>query len=262
MKRVLVLGCGPTGLIAAATAQLHGAQVTVWSRKARSPIYGAQWLQEAIPGVTGTQPDGAVVFVLMGSREGYAKKVFGHPNHPSGWDNHKSGALVPAWDLRLAYDKLWSDLEHLIVDKELDAEEIARLDWHNFDHIFNCIPLWNICSRYKPIRGDDGYVLPAHTFSKYKVLIQPSHPSEVEGNIVVYNGREEDPWFRSSSIFGVDGGYEYPITANVQNATMVRKPQYTDCTCWSRIIRVGRYGSWSYKGLVHDAHHHVKAVLA
>lgn len=252
MSKVLVLGCGPAGLIAAHTAEMLGADVTIYSRKIPSPIYGAQWIQEPIPEVTTKNPDGEIQFVMLGTREGYAEKLYGDPMRDSGWTDHLAEPVKPGWDIRAAYQWLYHRFEPFIIEKELDAEEMRRIEWDSWDYIFNCVPLWNICENYRE----------GHVFEKYKVLIQPSHPAEQNINRIIYNGRKEDQWFRSSQVFGVDGGYEYPIDANVENATMVRKPLRTNCNCWMpRVIRIGRYGAWDMNGLVHDGFHVVKEAM-
>lgn len=262
--RALVLGCGPAGLIAANTCDVYGVDVTIFSRKVKSPIYGAQWIQDFIPEVTPEAPDGYIQFVMLGSEEGYAAKIFGDPNHGNGWHEHINDPMKPGWDLRRAYNGLWEAWEKYIIDKELDAEEVGRLDWESYDFIFSCVPLWNICAEYKPkvIIEDTGHwTKSAHQFDKYKVQIQPSAPAETDANRIIYNGRPEDDWFRGSQIFGIDGGYEYPMDVKVENATMVRKPQSTNCDCWPNVIRVGRYGRWEMAGLVHDGFTQVRDVL-
>lgn len=263
MKKVLILGCGPAGLIAARTAQLCGAQPTIYSHKVKSPIFGAQWIHEPLPGITSEESHGTLQFITMGTAEGFAEKIFGDRSHGSSWHIAEAEPYRPIWDLRTTYDVLWENLYNHIVHKDLDCEEVARLDADSWDAVFNCIPLWNICRRYRkrtiePILPIEE---PAHRFDKYKVLIRPSHPTETKQNVVIYNGREEDEWFRTSKIFGVDGGYEYPITATVADATMIRKPQSTNCDCFPHIIRVGRYGAWDMEQMTNDAYTIVKNVL-
>lgn len=259
--KVLVLGCGPAGLITACAAQLHGADVTIFSRKQPSVIYGAQWLQVPLDGLTLQKPDGYVEFKLYGDPVVYEQKVFGQQAHDGhGWTAHVEEPVKPAWDLRRLYDDLWRRMEHCVVDTELDAEEMRRLHESDWDVIFNCVPLWNLCGWYKE---RDGFAIEPHTFDKYKVRIAPQHDAAFgEPNVVIYNGATEDEWFRSSVIFGVDGGKEYPVTARVQDAKMVRKPQRTDCDCWPNVRRVGRYGAWDMNRLVHDGYEQVLEALA
>lgn len=49
---IAILGCGPSGLVAAhAAMQINiNKRVSVFSRNLRSPIYGAQYLHQPIPG--------------------------------------------------------------------------------------------------------------------------------------------------------------------------------------------------------------------
>src|SRR5262245_15995908 len=83
--RVVVLGCGPAGLLAAHAASLYGCDVRILSIRQPSIISGAQFLHEHIPGVTG-DIDGHVLFMKAGTAGGYAKKVYGNSRIPTSWD--------------------------------------------------------------------------------------------------------------------------------------------------------------------------------
>lgn len=267
MSKTLILGCGPAGLIAAQAAFLCGSDVTIYSRKVMSPIYGAQYLHEPIEGVSPKDPEGYINFVMLGTPEGYQQKLFGDPLRKSGWWQYCETPMVPAWDIRRAYAQLFETFQSSIRDVDLDAEEMARLEWDSWDYIFNSVPLWNLCARYKPEPDLGGLMKSPHTFEKYKVQVQPSQPISVAEQVknihhrVIYNGRPEDAWFRSSYVFGVDGGYEYPIEAKVDGGKMIRKPLSNTCNCWPHITRIGRYGAWDMNYLTHDSFEIVRKVI-
>ncbi|HEY7420289.1 MAG TPA: hypothetical protein VH593_34240, partial [Ktedonobacteraceae bacterium] len=85
MIRAVVLGCGPAGLLAAHACSLNGADVRIFSLKRPSYISGAQYLHQAIPGLSGA-PDGDIMITKVGTREGYAKKVYGNANKATSWE--------------------------------------------------------------------------------------------------------------------------------------------------------------------------------
>lgn len=240
--RVLVFGCGPAGLIATHSAVLSGHDVTVLSRKEKSFIGGAQYLHEPIPEITKPDPDGIIQVEMWGSEGGYAEKVYGDKMAETSWRDFAPGGLVLAWDLRKTYDTLWRMYEGKVVNMDLTSDRI-RDSVNGADLVISSIPAKSLC-----IRRD------IHQFQKQKVLI--SHRAgrlDGDGNTIIYNGDPEYPWYRWSTIFGVQGGYEYPVGEIVADAKVISKPLKTNCTCWKQIVRVGRYGRWEKRALTHHA---------
>lgn len=239
--KVLVFGCGPSGLIAAQAALEFGAEVSIVSeQKLRSQIYGAQFLYERIPGVCSAQPDGTLHNIFLGEVETYRKKIYGDPTIKTTWDNKKGEEREPVWSLHHAYASLWDRFSHRIHEQRLDEKALRRgvmIDM--FDLIISSIPLPAICrKRY------------AHNFNNYEVRIlrqgdrQRLFPGD--SNICIYNGIPEDTWFRFSHMFGQNGGFEMPSWNRADGSFVVKKPTGTDCDCWPNIVRVGRYGTWDY----------------
>lgn len=248
--RVTVLGAGPAGLIAAHSAVLLGCEVRILSKKEKSFIGGAQYLHEPIPGISKLYPDGEIKIEMWGDAEGYALKVYGDRKAKTSWTNYNHGEHRPAWNLRQTYDLLWSQYEHLItnimVTPDLLREQVAK----STDFIVSSIPAKGICER----------VSFGHHFHKQKVLISQETAAE-ENNLIIWNGDADLPWYRWSRIFGVNGGYEYPLGAIVQGATVISKPLLTNCNCYPGMLRVGRYGRWHKEALTHEAFSMTKRAL-
>lgn len=240
--KVLVLGCGPAGMIAAHAAALNGAEVEIWSRKRESIIYGNQYLHEPIPEISPPDPEAHLEHIFLGDPDVYAEKIYGEPGTDTYWQKAE-GTNPPIWDLRSAYRKLWSLYKDRIRHVFISRSVIDGLEASSFDFIFNSIPLMNICSAPE-----------VHKFNGYRVRVKINHEQErSRGCKVIYNGLKQDVWFRWSTIFGVDGGYEIPDRIAAPGSIRIRKPTSNDCDCHPNIIRVGRYGAWDMNLLTHSS---------
>lgn len=251
--KVAILGCGPAGLLAAHAAQIRGAEWDIYSRKMYSEIRGAQFLHRAIQGITDEEPDGQITFVHLGSRSGYARKIYGDPDAPCSWDVYSSGEH-PAWSLVTAYSRLWEGYGPDVQDVEIDNDFLKWLvnPSQKYDMIFSTVPL--------PVLGG-----PVYDYVSQEVWIQQQLPEDVEiprlwhgHDVIIYNGWPEHRWYRCSNVFGW-ASTEFP--AEVEGAIKIRKPLRTNCDAWSNIIKVGRYGSWEKTGLVHHAFEEVMTRL-
>lgn len=243
--KVLVLGCGPAGLMAAHAAAMYGAEVRILSRKQKSVIGGAQFLHLPMPGINRPRPETFITIRKVGTREGYAQKVYGDPNRHTSWNEHHENHMLPAWDLRATYDLLWEVNEDRIQDGALDPAWLRDIiSGGVYDLIVSTIPAPAICQRQHDQKP--------HVFKKQKVLIDMD-TMPPEDNVILWNGLMEDRWYRCSRVFGTTGGYEYPLGSIVHNAHVARKPLFTDCDCFPEVLRAGRYGAWDKKLLTHHA---------
>lgn len=244
MPRVGVLGAGPAGLLAALAAAQRGYRVQVYAQGAQpSRIQGAQYLHQNIPGVTSTTPEMMLDFQKVGTREGYAEKVYGSSDAPCSWDNFEEGKQ-PAWDIRSMYGKLWKLFESRVVDLTITPRVIPGLLETN-DLLISSVPGKAICA--------DG----SHEFTHAEVFITrvlPRHmQAALDENTIIYNGRHNDLWYRASNV----GGFRsMEMAGRVPDSVAVQKPLSTTCTCWEggRLVKVGRYGTWTKGVLVHDAY--------
>lgn len=243
--KVAVLGCGPAGLLAAwAALNANPKELTIFSaERKQSQIAGAQYLHLPIRGITGAAADFIVKYEKIGTRDNYNIKVYGEPTHRSSWD--RWNGYRPAWKLRQAYDTLWSALD-CFIEEELVDHELLQTLCRKYDVIFSTIPVTAIC------KG-------SHIFSQEAVIIGDGLPFKVEPDTIIYNGVSTIPWHRASNIEG-EVEYEFrshsevKIPEALQNRRTILKPQETNCNCYPKIIRLGRYGKWRRDTLVSDAY--------
>lgn len=261
---VLILGCGPSGLLAAHAVEQLGGEPVIVSVKVRSRFQGAQYLHVPISGLTG-DPDGVIYTHKSGSKAGYAKKVYGDPRAKCSWD------LQPeereAWDLRALYDRLWQRFQSRIVDRKLDWDDLndicERVRDGHYALAISTLPAIQSCHQKRERCGD-------HEFQWESMWTIDFAPPEVADNTVLYSGDLDCDWYRSSRVFGhacTEFSNHRPITGGAYLTPEEIKPaqiftpkkgikvQGSNCNCWSDIKRVGRFGTWRQGYLTHHAYH-------
>lgn len=257
MGRVLVLGCGPAGLLAAHAGRLAGHEVSVISKKVKSRLGGAQYLHHEIPELTTEEPQGWLTVHAVGTREGYAAKVYGDPEAEVSWDLFVGKMDLPVWDIVDLYNVLWEEWESRVVDSSIGPglmnEGFVLGGWATFDFIVSTIPVPAIC------------VNKVHTYTDQRVAVAPIWQGgdlvrDEMNHSIIYNGVKHLAWYRSSHIFGramtewsMAGVTDPEAMFTQDDKKLVIKPLATDCDCWPQIIRAGRYGKWSKGDLVTDA---------
>jgi hypothetical protein len=235
---VAVLGCGPAGLMAAHAVALNGCNPVILSKKQPSVIGGAQYLHEPIPKITGKEPDGRVNFIHYGTETGYAQKVYGNPCAPTSWTTYPVG-YHSIWNLRKAYEKLWSKYESKIYDFTLTPDSVEDIQ-EEYDLVFSTVPLVSLCQN------------PSHGFENQEVWIIYGQTVLGGGeDRIIYDGSTDFPWYRWSYLFGWSG-IEYPNM--VHGGLRLRKPLGTTCNCHPGTTRLGRYGTWNKGALTHHAY--------
>ncbi len=249
MSSVAILGCGPAGLLAAHAAIMRGHYVRIYSRKVRSQMFGAMYLHRPIPNLTDAAMKFEIDVVKRGTREGYAKKVYGDENAPVSWDKFEDG-VVPAWSLVAAYERLWIAYAQLIVDIDISQKTLIPIGL-NHDIIYSTIPAPFLC------------VDPSHIFERQAMWVVHGQLT-TNINRMVYNGRPEERWYRWSLIRGYRS-WEYtvdprgkPPGTTISNGF---KPIRTDCDCYPGIRRLGRYGKWDKHQLTHHGYEEVYDAL-
>lgn len=255
--KAAVFGCGPAGLIAAhgitnAAEEVGvGVELSIFSMKRKSPLYGAQYLHAPIPGVPTEEPR-TIDYILRGSASEYRRKVYGGK-----W----LGTVSPedlqevhqGWDIRATYDWLWNQYHWSINDCLLDPIEMQEIllaeDW---GVVISSLPLDTICYGMHDfpftsvIAAGDAPALGVDVGSTYRCV----------EDTVICNGEESPSWYRMSRIFD-HTTVEWPQTVRqvpISSAAHVRKPLETDCKCWPSVIKVGRYGTWQKGVLSHEAY--------
>lgn len=246
-----VLGCGPSGLLAAHTLDSYGVPFAILSKKAKSTLGGAQFSHIPIPGLT-EEADTSIRYRVRGDAAGYAAKVYPGMEVPFvSFENVKDGLEVPAWNLRKMYDRLWEMYEAKIIDLTFNAKE-AEVFAGGFGAVFSSIPLPTLCSSG------------SHWFRSQTVRIADEAWSEdLEDNTIIYDGSPEVSWYRASSLWGVRST-EWGAAAGVPSVKthLVSKPVATNCDCLPSIIRIGRYGTWTKGMLTFHAYDVVRSYLA
>lgn len=248
---IAVLGCGPAGLMAAHAVAQSGVEPVIYSRKQKSPLYGAQYLHAPIPGVTDRDDAVTVEYLTRGTPEDYRRKVYGRT-----WDGTVSpedlSEMHTAWDIRSTYEALWDEYSRLVVNVDIDPGGV-RIILDNPDHsmVVNTIPLVHLCHA-------------GHTFMSQTVWAAGDAPDlgidigkmfHCPPNTVICNGEETPSWYRISNIFG-HTTVEWPDNSKppVSTVSRVLKPTSHDCSCWPQLFNVGRYGSWTKGVLSHSAY--------
>ena len=247
MKRVAILGCGPTGLLVAHAAEQAGLHAKVYSVKEKSEIPGSQHLHGPVPGLTSLYPEGTIQFVRLGTARDYAEKVYGDPDRNTGWENYFQ--VYPSWNAPAAYDKLWDMWEERIEDTPyLDGRSGDWYRWltEEYDLVVATIPAQSMCRNSK------------HQFnsSRYYIIPLPTPPGDEKSEIVVYNGLPQDKWYRWSILGGLcsiesTNEFWYGDHPNVIEGF---KAHSTDCDCYPAIPRLGRWAEWRHGVTMYTAY--------
>jgi hypothetical protein len=227
---VLVLGCGPAGLMAAQAARDAGAEVLVLSIRRKSQLYGCQYLHAPLGRYTPSEPV-KVTYLLQGTASGYREKVYG-----AGFAGPVSPEVLGdehlAWNLREAYDVLYHEWWAYIVDMPFRDGK----------------PIWAM--------GDS---------PQQKVPVPVVKLANTD-NAVICNGDMDTGWYRASHVWGY-GTVEWPYRHErrkppLTGVALVQKPISTDCDCHPGVVRAGRYGKWQKGVLTHHAYEETYRLLA
>lgn len=250
MTDVVILGCGPAGLMAAHACALDDTGFVIYSQKRKSHITGAQFLHQPLPGINDqNRPDAQIAFNKVGTKEGYARKVYGQTDAPVSWEHFDIG-LVPAWSLGATYDALWSmyadQVQHLTVGPQMARQ---MLDSHKL--VVSAIPAPALCSTT------------IHQFHQKSIWVKEGgYASNLPANSIIYSGDERDAWYRASNLFGqASTEFSHPVS----NSWRGFKPLRNSCGCHNDhktpLLRVGRFGRWERGVLSHDGFFAVQRAL-
>lgn len=247
---IAILGCGPSGLLSAWAATQAGHRVKIYSIKQKALMPGAIYVHDPIPGLESAGPTcvKTIRYIKLGTRQGYARKVYGDPNAPCSWDkflegDHAGCAVGPM------YDELWGMFDHLIEHRSIGPQDVPPIQ-DEADIVISTIPLPVICMDEE------------HAFLQKRIWVRNlAHgiTAQYGDNCIVYNGDQNVGYYRASLIAG-EGSTEFGY--QVHNAQEGRKPLSTDCTCHPGVVRAGRYGKWERGVLVHHAYRQVRELLS
>lgn len=269
-KRVVVLGAGPAGLLAAHAAHEQGHEVTVFSAvdeatggPKRSELFGCQYLHAWIPGVNLPRAGRAVRYqMLAGSTEQYRAKVYGENwNGEVSPDEYGPEQNHMAWNLRKAYDVLWERWQPRITALNVSprmAEKVAAIKGQI---VLSTIPAPALCLDMESHKFPTQSVWAMGDAGTRGHIRLPYRAPEMS---VQCNGEDAPRWYRAATVFG-HSTLEWPAGPRppVAGVASVSKPLSTDCTCHSgpRWYRIGRYGMWRKGVLVHQAYSRAREIL-
>lgn len=260
--KVSILGCGPAGLMAAHAAELRGAEVTIFSKKRKSEMFGCQYLHRPIPEIS-TGNGTWVEYTLRGTPADYRRKVYG-----TNWNGTVSGEDLEeshaAWDIRQAYDLLWLRYQSRIAHHDINASWMVGFSAEGHepgDLILSTIPAPLLC-----MKPDE------HGFFSERVwaigdapergIFAPSITHESE---IICNAFPEPGWYRAANVFGyhtVEWPWRDGKRPPIEGVSEVVKPLRTTCNCWPNVVRLGRYGQWKKGVLSHEAFYETDSLLA
>jgi hypothetical protein len=239
--KVLILGCGPAGLIAAHAAAIKGCDIAILSKRRKSFMNGAQYLHAPIP-MASKKPSFKINYELSGPVAGYRAKVYGLGSTVQ----VSPASLVgrhDAWDIREAYDFLWLAYRDYVRDFELDPVSVAvMLSKFKPDVTISTIPAPLLCAA-------------SHEFDSTKVWATDRKMALINDNTVLCQGEPMYRWYRTSRIQGFENT-EWPHDSKPvvgdRRLWEVVKPLSSNCTCFPNVTRMGRYGKWTKGVLSHE----------
>ena len=255
MSRVVILGCGPAGLAAAAAAVSTGHEAIIISNNDKpTKQHGAQSLHAPVPGYEDV-PKVRVTYSLLGTADDYRIKVYG-PNWTGKVSPEDFAGDHDAWDIRETYKRLWADLiaglQVGLIQQRIISGGIPFIRSLRPDLIVSTIPAKALCQDVR------------HKFKSYTIYANGSTESEtLPENKVVCDGTREHSWYRISNVFGYSTT-EWASQSAVpthSRAVPVVKPLWTDCNCHPEVLRAGRYGAWEKARLVHEVYPAVRGAL-
>lgn len=251
-KKVVILGCGPAGMLAAHAATRAGHEPIIVSKvKQQSVISGAQFIHERIPGVL-TNPSWCSI-TKLGSQRVYARKIYGTGNAECSWDRYPK-TPIKIWPMNKVYDQLWSRYSQFIQVLEINNSTIRNL-LEDAQLMVSTIPLPAI------VKNKADY----HFKSKQAWVAMQDHVADRHGdNFIVWNGNNETAYYRSSRLFG-HASWEFGFRPFVENPSpghtvhKIIKPLgyqgdvHVQERFGANLILAGRFGTWSKKTLAHEA---------
>jgi len=279
--KVAILGCGPTGMIAAHACLTHGIYPQVFSRKIKSALYGSQYLHEPIPGIDHGEEEW-VTYINKGTPEEYRRKT-----HGKFWDGIIAPAdfetAHPAWDIRRAYNILWRKYHDLVQDYVIPSREAPKIPGDGYAH-----PYWTLNKDL----NIDSYDLVISTVPRRIWAIEgeqyiyslgwavgdaPERGQfvnlEVPDMTIICDGSPDVAYNRLSHVFGYKT-VEWPahcigrdVSVGIPASKLIKPLKYVPAEFdinpvnGTRWLHVGRFGKWQKGVVVTDAWHEVQAEL-
>lgn len=257
---VIVVGCGPAGLLAAWAVKQRGYEPIILggAQPAKSRLHGAQYLHSRIPELVDDSESFKVRYVKHGTDLGYAQKIYHGSVSPTNtsWVKFQAGEH-DAYPLNVVYDRLWDRLRVHIFPLEFNGSCVPLFRRIGVARIMSTMPL--------------NVLMPWLKFQSETVLIDDTTCLDIVGeNEIHYFGNPEEAAYRSSNIKGVKS-IEYPVTTLgvYQECQSVTKPLAARVPSTGALVGahhggvdlLGRYGLWKKGVLVDDAYRQALEIL-
>ena len=256
--KVAVLGCGPTGLLAAHACALKGVDFDIYSKRRKSELFGSQYLHNPIPLVCQPADGVDVLYITRGSPRDYRHKV-----HGKYWDGHIAPedfeANHQAWDIRAAYNNLWQRYWDRIAHCDFEDGIFIEENLGLYDLVISTVPRQIWAHPGDEFVFSEGWALgdaPEKGIFVEDVLGKSEKP--VPDNTIICDGTESVSWTRLSKVFGYLS-LEWPAHVDRPHAqaTRIRKPLHfkpgPDTELPNNWMFVGRYGQFEKGVVVTDA---------
>lgn len=259
MQKALILGCGPTGLLAAHACALNNWDFQVVSKKRKSFLFGSQYLHEPIPGVTDYDDCVRIWYHTKGSPEQYRIKC-----HGDAWDGEIAKEDFEeehfGWNIRAMYDKLWMKYGRDVADYEISGDmaqvhAIAKVE--RADLIISSLPrpLW---SRHYSPPGEkfiysEGWAAGDAPENGTFVPFTTDNDNEI-----ICDGTDDVAWTRLSRVFGYTS-CEWPVRSKppIPGVSKIQRPLRYEPGLGhipaNGMMHIGRYGTWQKGVLTTDA---------
>ena len=256
-KAVLILGSGPSGMLAAHGASQCGYEVTILdkdpdkSRKTSGLFYlhdscdlliDSMIIHQDILGAEGLSSEEI--------EQKYCSKVYGGKYCLEGLSISNLKSSVLGYNPTQAIERLWDLYGHRIVRQEVKS--IFGAQRYSDGKIISTIPA--------PV------FYPLERFESVQVYVRIGESPKNEA-FVFYSVSPNHSWYRTSGVFGtftqefaslVDAESEYSLLEIVPVTKVIGgfSPPSSN-----RILFTGRYGAWKKKMLVSDVYYDVKRWL-
>jgi hypothetical protein len=247
---VAILGCGPSGLLAAWAANLAKRPFAIFSKVKKSPLGGAQFLKAMVPGLTEEKSGVVTTYRMIGDPRKYYEKAYGDgSSFLTNWWHEVNEQL--SWNLSWHYDQLWWMFADGINEAEINHQWVEDHK-DDFSLVVSTVPRRCICAPMAP------HKFPATNIYIKQEAINPNLP---DGEIW-YDGTDDVSWYRQSRVFG-QGGTEWGSLVKPPYEGIINgfKPVRTDCDCWPDVLKVGRYGAWDKSEHLHEVFREVYQAL-
>jgi hypothetical protein len=253
--KILILGAGPAGLMAAQAATELGCEILIAGVKRKSEMFGAQYLHQQIPGVPSGLPR-TIKYELRGTAQGYREKVYGRDFRGRVSPEDLLGEHL-GWDIRVTYGALWSTYGPLVQGIYFqDSQHIGtQIETLKPDLTISSLPAPVLC------RSSE------HGFQAQEVWSIGDAPERgvfcpvpVPEDTIICDGTPDVGWYRAARVFEYST-VEWPKKPPIEDVARVVKPTTTNCDCLPHVVRVGRYGRWKKGVLSHEAYLDTKMVI-